>query len=420
MKSNYFLYWLLGSSLLFTCCTKEHQLTSVEDDRKVDFASIDSLGVYLSFSDLNAFQQALIQQHRKFSEGATDIDPFKPGFKSMFTAYQAFNHRLDEMEKRQDSTGFCKLKADYATVLHWNDSTSFKLNCNDPVIASLVNTNGIVKIGNEIHQYSRNKTVVLKSGDRSVLQQAAMMEGNTENRMYKVMMNNQGTSAKLTFPNFPKEYTLDCGNPGNNETKSNSTYGNQLSITSGKYTLYAWLNIASIRRNGVLYGLASIGYRAEEKGFLGVKREVKVVAPTAAGSVIVTYPSPGVPVANYRRGYSFYDFSFTDTMYDKYYTTWNGTFILAISEKLAKYPTPGDIVTLGGSLPALIMRYGASPECAPYLFNDITPYGLDMQTMGNNYYWQQLSILEAQVPARPFVFKVQIEGVAGQFTFQWI
>ncbi|MBV7529332.1 hypothetical protein [Chitinophaga sp. sic0106] len=419
MKKLYFRLALLSMTYFCTSCTK-NEVPIDNAVQKIEFDSIDSLGVYLSYPTKDAFNYALKQQEQHFLNGANkDNSVSRPaGFVSMYELHRRFDKRMNRMLESNDSTGWADLKRQFAPALHYNSDTDvIRLNCHNPLIATLINGNGIVKIGNEIHQFSYDREITLRSGNKATLAKARLMTTNVDGNAYAVKFMDSNGIPRQSAMTIPLEYSLMCGNPGSNEARSNVS--SVKSYKSGNYTVYAQLGIISVRRNNVMYGYTSITYWAERKTFLNSVTE-KVINPTVDGMSTVIFPAPSVPMANYRKNFSYNNFRYTDTVYDNYYTTWNGTIFLGISEKLAKHPSPGEIIVPGGSLPALIMRYGADPLCADYLFNDITPSGLDMQTMGNNYYWMSLVIEEAPIPVRPFMFKAYITGVGTEFAFKWI
>ncbi|MFB6453643.1 hypothetical protein ACE38W_00100 [Chitinophaga sp. Hz27] len=420
MRKLYFGLAALATTLFCASCTKNEVPIENAPAQKIELASIDSLGVYLSYPSREAFNNALKQQEQNFLIGSAKGAPTQGpnGFVSMYELHSQFDKKMNRMLETNDSTGWTDLKKQYAPALHYNSDTDvIRLNCYNPLIATLINGNGIVKIGDEIHQFSYDREITLRSGNSATLAKAALMKTNVESNAFTVKMMDANGIPKQSTMDFVNEFYVMCGNPGSNEARSNVSATK--SIKSGNYTVYAQLGIISVRRNNVMYGYTCITYWAERKTFLNSVTE-KVINPTLDGMSTVVFPAPAIPIANYRKVFHYNNFRYTDTMYDKYYTTWNGTIFLGISEKLAKHPSPGEIIVPGGSLPALILRYGADPLCAEYLFNDITPSGLDMQTMGNNYFWMSLVIEEAPIPVRPFYFKAYVNGTGAEFAFNWI
>lgn len=366
---------LIGTSL-FCACRKE----AVNNEQSsLDEPTIrETFGNFLEFRDEDAFQTAL-QESRARTPDEQLMFEQNNQFVSMKTRFNEFTNKVDEMERKKDSSGFQALKNAYAAAVCWPEEGFPIINTANLETGALVNADGFVKIGDKLLKLEYDRKIELRNTTSDIISQAIQDSSFGQREGYSIIKMkhpgftyiNDGVSIKSS----PGYAWLDITNSNPSEGNFVESSSNWYILQSGTRRLDARLLTRNIRVGGILYAFVTIEHRAWEKQLIGWKfvwtTDLKI-----NGAMRIDYPLGGGFYGIYTKQYN--NTHIEDFSYEHEFS-WVGSQIIAISEKLLNHPNPSSIP--GNHAHNRTQDIYDYPENWRLLINDEGPTGQDMQAV---------------------------------------
>ena len=195
---------MLILNLLRSCTTSQISVdsrtssfsTSVSVTKESDYL------VFSSFSDLDQFiAEANIASHKSLNtwENQIGVTTQRQVFYNVMSAETALDESLQKLSQSEKLK--VKSKKPYHSEIHnkalgaglirkygREENSYWDYSLVEPSVASAVNLDGIVKVGDQLIKYSNNSFIyIIKDGDRSKLPNAILKDDNFENDKIKVI-----------------------------------------------------------------------------------------------------------------------------------------------------------------------------------------------------------------------------------------
>ncbi|MCW3466026.1 hypothetical protein [Chitinophaga nivalis] len=406
----------LPALLLLAACSKNNDIPAVTTIGIDETAIQKSLGDYPSFANEAAFTKKL-QEITRLSPAAQLHQQGVLTYTSLAARFLEFDHAVREMEKKRDTSGFYLLKARYASVVYWKAPDEYRVNAPDWATAQLVNAHGIVKIGNALYQFSKGKTVALKSGTLATLQQAIAATWNVDKANYQVQVtnpNDENAVNSLLTKSHPGYLWLDLSGNNPDEGKTTVNVTPQAVFVTSTKRLYYQVRMINTRKNGTVYCMTQLEYRAQEKLLIFWQWAPAVEFKMDGRFQFIFSDALLDPYAV--QVYS--NTGIVDRYYEKYYNpeTW-GTQILGISSNIINHTDPISVVGFPGNNVSrdMLADIKTHPDGPKYIFHD----GLLGNQASPTYYLHQVRSLHKDplTLTTPTNFTCRVGGVNFDINF---
>lgn len=171
---------------------------------------------YLVFVDNTHFDNTLKELNHK---SVDELDEWEQslGFKSV-RYYQ--DQAIQEISASETKADFERVHQKYANKVRFNENGTIDMLINIPVLSKVLNLNGLVKIGDLLHQYSENKVVAV-IGDKTKLKAAQNRTETDEDsgiyigKVESTPVSNEKTASQCSFT-----YTTALGNTALSTTET--------------------------------------------------------------------------------------------------------------------------------------------------------------------------------------------------------
>ncbi|NLR62176.1 hypothetical protein HGH93_29055 [Chitinophaga polysaccharea] len=377
---------LLVPFFLLTSCSKksEQRLSPQSPEAENQIKLV--YGNYLTFPDEASFKNA-IANSRTLTEGDQQQFDANHSFISMASSFRKFDKEISRFESMKDTTGFHLVKEKYGKSLYWKAVDEYYVNSPDWETSKIINQNGLVKIGEEIIKFDRDRKITLKHTDLQSFRNALSIRATTSTPEYVVDYYPKSKASTESTPGY-KWLSLNGFNPQEGAVTNGITDQYQLQSSGRRFTYSVWL--VNIRKGGVLYAFTELHYSGMRKQFLFWQR-AKVTDVVINGSIVIKLGSDGFsPTFTCR----YTNYGVADRWYETYYNDdIEGHEILAISEKLVNHPDPYSILGPPGIPPQLpyyvdMRKHPAAPS---YFFNDINEYNGSNLQSSPGYHWNHVT-----------------------------
>lgn len=209
---------------------------------------------YLSFKNYDDYNKKQIAYLNTTEKERLQIEQ-EQGFTSMRTLYDKFDKELIDMANRKDTTGYANLKLKMGSAIYWYGDEQHIPNCTSEIQASLVNKDGLVKIGDSLYMFRQDKIAVIKNGDASLVAKIEEINDNYEDKNLRIsyLRNKSNTGARYMVPG---------AHPNGS---SNTVQQVVIENISGSYKLRGQLTLVNEYVNGNNRGYALLNYYVEER-----------------------------------------------------------------------------------------------------------------------------------------------------------
>lgn len=175
---------------------------------------------YLMFADMDSFKATFNTLRRFNHEEKNHWEKQFPGFRSMRSAYRKIIHFISSHSDAKELTREIRELHD-KIIMDYGDKEFDKIVLSDS-LASTINVDGIVKIGEAIYKFCPNKVKIIKDGDETKIPQ---LDGIQESQA-DLNIEIKNTTQKLINELSPaaeaeKSSTTSCGKECTDEYKDN-------------------------------------------------------------------------------------------------------------------------------------------------------------------------------------------------------
>nr|WP_295872745.1 DUF4848 domain-containing protein [uncultured Chitinophaga sp.] len=283
MKINLMMCTGLLFMFVFLSCKKDAGIKESESVTKD--SPVKAVDGVLQFSDDQTFVQTMMAINAMSPE-QRQVWEKKVGFTSLRSVYDRFNQELDKMEAAQNKEGFFEVKKKYDNVVVWNSAgTSYDINCRGILEAGVVNADGLVRINDQLLQYSHDQIVTSQVPEEGeVAARKAGAGAVIWTREKKGLLSKDMTlfdqSVFTAYGQTPVVNQLKMGEGG---------IATASPLESGvEATAYAQVKIYNFLLNGQNRGFCTVYYFAEHRNWIGVSRRVNTINSGFVGDHSVT------------------------------------------------------------------------------------------------------------------------------------
>lgn len=240
---------------VFNACTKDELKTLPEDGlAKTSNADVYLENGYLAFKDMNAVDST-INVLSKMSRQEKDAWEQRIGLKS---ARAEFDNYFDEYQKLTTIEELLKFRAQHGDHLNFNEFDETDYSIDYPFLRTflfpLLNQNGIVKIGQSVFKYTKEKRIIILDGDVSMISHALKQNFSSKN----IIVDGRSEYLKATTTDYITDFASwynqnQWGISGNNYLKYSSdrrllnelrcerfTYLNYSNTYNGGYRIFLY------------------------------------------------------------------------------------------------------------------------------------------------------------------------------------
>ncbi|QJB35187.1 DUF4848 domain-containing protein [Chitinophaga oryzae] len=288
MKINLMLCTGLLLMFVFLSCKKE---ASVKESEPVAKDSpVKVVDGVLHFSDDQTFVQTMLAINSMSAEQRQAWEK-EIGFTSLRSVYDKFNQELDKMEAAQNKDGFFTVKNKYDRVVVWNSAgTSYDINCRGILEAGVVNAEGLVRINDQLLQYSHDQITT------SSIQAEGSIGGRKANEHTIIWARDKKNTLARDVTVFDQSALVAYGQaPVLNQLKmGEGSFANASPMESGvEAAAHAQVKIYNFLLNGQNRGFCTVYYFAEHRNWLGILRRVNTINSGFVGDHAVTLNNQG-------------------------------------------------------------------------------------------------------------------------------
>ncbi|GAA3927011.1 hypothetical protein GCM10022209_20620 [Chitinophaga oryziterrae] len=341
---------------------------------------------YLSFKDFEAYTNKQISNLNLTNKERLQLEK-EQGFTSMKTVYNEFDDKLYEMGQKKDTTGFAQLKSEMGAVVHWYEDNDHIVNCTSDIEATVVNRDGLVKIGDSLYVFRKDKIAVIKNNDASLVVKIEKINRNYEDGDVRILYNNNADGARSSINSKNFRYMV----PGDYPNGGQSTIQQiVLQNSSGSVRLRGQMTLVNQYVNGNNRGYALLTFAGEERVIPLIWTKAIPSSMTVTGDLLVGLTKKADQTTDYniqRLVYNLY------TPLDQIRTAddWTGGIMLAISNYY--------MVTFTGPT-----RYIPQLNTSSAPFLGTQQYMLNDDYLGAAGYWEYVSSEQGPnvpVPEKP-------------------
>lgn len=297
--------------IFFNGCQKDelgHQLDDEAQPQEVVQPDVYLENGYLVFKNME-----VVDSVKQFLESLTneEVQVWEDNldFKSAKTYFDPIFKEAEQLTTLESILAF---KKKYEDVLKWNEDDLTDYSFDYPFyytnLVSIMNKDGILKIGKSLFKYNKDNRITIFDGDFSKLETALSIEGDSENIQIIGNWNNLKSANTLVgLTNFAGQYG-DDGSPNDDWWNWNSKrkmktglqfedfiYINQWGGYEGYYKIYLWQRaqkkVLGVWLNySVKYRYGSMSYM--ENNVLKASITGYVTSPSTQSTLWVIYTSP--------------------------------------------------------------------------------------------------------------------------------
>lgn len=332
---------------------------------------------YLSFKNYEDYNKKQIAYLNTTEKERLQIEQ-EQGFTSMRTLYDKFDKKLIDMANRKDTTGYANLKLKMGSAIYWYGDEQHIPNCISEIQTSLVNKDGLVKIGDSLYMFRQDKIAVIKNGDASLVAKIEEINHNYEDKNLRIsyLRDKSNTGARYMVPG---------AHPNGS---SNTVQQVVIESINGGYKLRGQLTLVNEYVNGNNRGYALLNYYAEERvlGAFWTKTQPELMSVDGDLQIGLTKKTTQTTPYNIQRvTYAFY--KPLDQM--RSYENYVGGILLAISNYY-------------------VVNNTGPTRYTPQLANPASPVGLEGRLIFDDYlgttgFWEYIT--SEQGPAVPVPLK---------------
>jgi hypothetical protein len=328
----------------------------------------------------------------------------KQGFTSMKTVYNEVDNKLYDMAQKKDTSGFAQLRSTTGNSVFWFEDNDHIVNCTSDIESTVVNRDGLVKIGDKLYVFRKDKIAIIKNNDASLITMIDKINRNYEDENLKIGYDN--TAARSIGNNNNLKYMI----PGNHPNGGHSTVQQVvLQNTNGSVRLRGQMTLVNEYVDGYNRGYTLLTFAAEERVLLVTWTKALPSSMQVNGDLLVGLTKKTTQTTDYnvqRLTYTMY------TPLDQIRSTddWTGGIMLAISYYY--------MVTFTGPT-----RYIPQLNTSEALFLGTQAYMLHDDYLGASGYWEYVSSEQGpelpvpEIGARPITINGAVKTTSVGITF---